>query len=112
MIFPGFPGVLSFFQVEWEPCQLDGTQTEGGGGGGGGGGTVSTAEPSGQIFLLCWPNFEHSVQICYFWIFRKGEGGGGGGVLCWPNLIDLISEVSDNFHFREEGGGGGGGGGG
>ena len=20
MIFPGFPGVLSFFQVEWEPC--------------------------------------------------------------------------------------------
>ena len=25
MIFPGFPGVLSFFQVfqvEWEPCQF------------------------------------------------------------------------------------------
>ena len=22
MIFPGFPGVLSFFQVEWEPCKL------------------------------------------------------------------------------------------
>ena len=22
MTFPGFPGVLSFFQVEWEPCVL------------------------------------------------------------------------------------------
>ena len=23
MIFPGFPGVPSFFQVEWEPWSLD-----------------------------------------------------------------------------------------
>ena len=30
MIFPGFPGVLSFFQVfqvEWEPCQPTATTT-------------------------------------------------------------------------------------
>ena len=26
MIFPGFPGVLSFFQVEWEPCLNDNLQ--------------------------------------------------------------------------------------
>ena len=23
MIFPGFPGVLSFFQVDWEPCRSE-----------------------------------------------------------------------------------------
>ena len=58
-------------------------------GGGGGGGTLPT-----QLQTLS-PNL-----VFLNW--------GGGGVLCQPYLSHLRSEVSDNFHFQEEGGGGGG----
>ena len=80
-------------------------------GGGGGGGVLwkSNFEHWVQICyfwifegegrVLWKPNFEHWVQICYFWFFG---GGGYFGV----NLSNFISEVSDNFHFRRGGGGG------